>query len=280
MAARSCESDERRYRGQMLAFSANLSMLFTEVEFLDRFARAHRAGFRGVECQFPYGYTIDDLVARLQQHKLIHVLHNLPAGNWSIGERGIACLPDRVGEFQEGVGRAIEYAKALECKRLNCLAGIAPRAVPRETLRRTFVENLQFAARELKRAGIRLLIEPLNGRDVPGFFLQHSHEAVDIITDVSSDNLYLQYDVYHMQIMEGDLAGTIERNLKHIDHIQIADSPGRHEPGTGDIDYPRLFERLERVGYQGWIGCEYQPRATTEDSLTWLSSMAHPSSNP
>lgn len=257
---------------KMLAFSANLSMLFTEVDFLDRFTRAHRAGFRGVECQFPYAHTIDDLVDRLQRHDLVHVLHNLPAGNWSSGERGIACLPDRIGEFQDGVGQAIEYAKALDCKRLNCLAGIAPPAVAHETLRQTFVENLRFAARELKDVGIRLLIEPLNGRDVPGFFLQHSDVAIDIITEVSSDNVSLQYDVYHMQIMEGDLAGTITRNLEQIGHIQIADSPGRHEPGTGGIDYPRLFACLERVGYQGWIGCEYSPRTTTEEGLTWLTS--------
>ena len=253
----------------MLAFSANLSMLFAEVHFLERFAKAGLAGFRGVECQFPYDHAIDQILHQLQRCNLVLVLHNLPAGDWRNGERGIGCLPDRVGEFQDGVGRAIEYANALGCTRLNCLAGIAPPGTPDDVLRDTFVGNLAFAAREMKKAGVRLLIEPLNTRDVPGFFLRHSRQALDIITDVSSDNLYLQYDVYHMHIMEGDIISSIGANLSRIAHIQIADSPGRHQPGTGEINYPQIFEFLDRSSYSGWIGCEYTPTTSTEDRLDW-----------
>jgi hydroxypyruvate isomerase len=256
----------------MLSFAANLSMLFTEVEFLERFSKANTAGFRGVECQFPYAYAIDALVEQLQRYNLVQVLHNLPSGDWINGDRGIGCLPDRVGEFQDGVGKAIEYATALGCRQVNCLAGVVPPAVPNEILRQTFISNLQFAARELRKAGIKLLIEPINIRDIPGFYLRNTQQAVDIISDVCSDNLYLQYDVYHMQIMEGDIASTIERNLKHIAHVQVADNPGRHEPGTGEINYQFLFRFLDRVGYRGWIGCEYAPATTTEEGLKWLSS--------
>jgi hydroxypyruvate isomerase len=258
---------------RMLAFSANLSMLFADVPFLERFGKAKSAGFHGVECQFPYDYAIDDLVEQLQRFKLVLALHNLPAGDWSNGERGIGCLPGRIGEFQDGVGRAIEYANALGCTRLNCLAGVAPPAASHAILRDTFLGNLTFAARELDRAGIKLLIEPLNTRDVPGFFLRHSHQAIDIIKDVSADNLYLQYDVYHMDVMEGDIISTLRRELNRVAHVQVADNPGRHEPGTGDIDYPHVFEFLDRSDYAGWIGCEYTPATSTEDSLQWLRSL-------
>ena len=261
----------------MLSFAANLSMLFTEVAFLERFAKANNAGFRGVECQFPYAYAIDELVEQLQRYNLVQVLHNLPAGNWMSGERGIGCLPDRVGEFQDGVGRAIEYASALGCRQVNCLSGVAPPSVPSEIPRQTFVSNLQFAAGELRKAGIKLLIEPINTRDIPGFYLRTTQQAVDIIMDVCSDNLYLQYDVYHMQIMEGDIANSIERNLRHIAHVQVADTPGRHEPGTGEINYQFLFGFLERVGYRGWVGCEYSPATTTEESLGWLAAITRAS---
>lgn len=254
----------------MLSFSANLSMLFTEVDFLERFARASKAGFRAVECQFPYQYRIDALAEQLQRHDLVHVLHNLPAGDWSRGDRGIACLPDRVGEFQEGVGRAIEYATALGCTRLNCLAGVAPASADRETLHETFVENLRHAAKELKTRGITLVIEPLNSRDTPGFFLRTSEQALEIIGEVGAENLCLQFDVYHAHIMESDVVASIQRSLMHIAHVQIADDPGRHEPGTGSIDFTRVFHALETGNYGGWIGCEYVPSRTTEEALTWL----------
>jgi hydroxypyruvate isomerase len=250
--------------------------MFNEVDFLDRFEAAARAGFTGVEYLFPYAYETGLLVDRLGAYELTQVLYNLPAGDFAAGERGIACHPDRVGEFQDGVGRAIEYAGALGCKRLNCLAGLLASDTDRAHL--TFVDNLKFAAEKLAAAGIRLLIEPLNTRDVPGFFLCHSEQALAIMSEVGSDNLFLQYDIYHMQIMEGDLARTIERNLGRIGHLQLADNPGRHEPGTGEIHYPFLFQFIDRLGYDGWIGCEYRPLSSTVTGLGWvrpyLSSMA------
>lgn len=245
-------------------------MLFTEVEFLDRFAAAGRAGFTAVECHFPYDYNKDVLAARLHEHGLTQALHNLPAGNWDAGERGIACHPDRVGEFQDGVGRAIDYAKALGCPRVNCLAGIAPPGVEADRLHETLVGNLAFAADRLERAGIRLLLEPINTRDVPGFFVNRTTDAVRIMDAVASRNLYLQYDIYHMQVMEGDLARSIERLLGRIGHIQLADNPGRHEPGTGEINYAFLFDAIDKMGYKGWIGCEYKPKAGTSEGLGWL----------
>jgi hydroxypyruvate isomerase len=245
-------------------------MLFTEVDFLERFARAARAGFRAVECQFPYQYRMDAIAEQLQRYQLVQVLHNLPPGDWARGDRGIACLPDRVGEFQDGVGRAMDYAAALGCTRLNCLSGIAPPAADRDALRETLVENLRFAAGELNRRGITLVIEPLNTRDNPGFFLRTSRQAVEIIEQVGADNLSLQFDVYHAHIMEGDAVGSMQRHLGHIAHVQIADEPGRHEPGTGSIDYASVFQVLETANYDGWIGCEYVPSGTTEESLKWL----------
>jgi hydroxypyruvate isomerase len=222
-----------------------------------------------VEYLFPYPYPKEQLAEHLEKHHLTQVLHNLPAGDWAKGERGIACLPDRVGEFQEGVGRAIDYAQALGCTRLNCLAGIAPTDVAPEKLRQTFVANLGFAAARLKAAGIKLLIEPCNTRDIPGFYLNRTQQAVNIMDEVGSDNLFLQYDIYHMQVMEGDLAPTIERQLARIAHMQLADTPGRNEPGTGEINYPFLFGFIDRLGYEGWIGCEYRPQTTTVEGLGW-----------
>ena len=255
----------------MPKFCANLTMLWNELDFPDRFAAAAKAGFKGVEYLFPYDYDKNQLAEKLAQHKLTQVLHNLSAGNWANGERGIACLPDRVGEFQESVGTAIEYAKALGCKQLNCLAGLAPAGVPDEKLRATFVSNLKFAAQKLKEAGIKLLIEPINTRDMPGFYLNRTRQALDVIRDTGSDNLFVQYDIYHMQNMEGDLARTIEANLAMIPHMQLADNPGRNEPGTGEINYPFLFGHIDRIGYTGWIGCEYKPRTTTDAGLGWAT---------
>jgi hydroxypyruvate isomerase len=254
----------------MPKFAANLTMLFNEVDFLDRFEAAAKSGFKAVEYLFPYQYPKEQLAERLEKHRLTQVLHNLPAGDWGGGERGIACLPRRVGEFQEGVGRAIEYAQALGCKQVNCLAGIAPADAAPEKVRETFVANLKFAADKLGQAGIKLLMEPINTRDIPGFYLNHTQQALDIIADVGSPNLWVQYDIYHMQIMEGDLAPTIQRSLGKIAHIQLADNPGRNEPGTGEINYPFLFGFIDRLGYNGWIGCEYKPRAGTVEGLGWI----------
>lgn len=256
----------------MPKFDANLSMLFGEVDFLDRFGAAAKAGFTGVEYLFPYAYPKEQLVEKLQKHNLVQVLHNLPAGNWEKGERGIGCLPDRVNEFQDGVGKAIEYATALGCKQVNCLMGFAPGGVSASQLHDTAVKNVAFASAELKKAGIRLLIEPCNTRDMPGFFLNRTAQALEIIKASGSDNVFIQYDVYHSQVMEGDLANTIEKNLTQIGHIQIADNPGRHEPGTGEINYTFLFSFLDHIGYNGWVGCEYKPAAKTEEGLHWLAS--------
>jgi len=254
----------------MLKFSANLTMLFNEVDFLGRFERAARAGFKGVEYLFPYAWQKEELVEKLDKYGLEQVLHNLPAGNWPAGERGIACLPQRVGEFQEGVGLAIEYAKALKCPGLNCLVGIVPEGVPAEKVRQALVDNLRFAATALEKEGIRLLVEPLNDRDIPGFYLVHTKDTLRLFEEVNHANLWLQYDVYHMQIMEGNLTKTIRDNLERIAHIQLADNPGRHEPGTGEINFTNLFHFVEEAGYDSWLGCEYQPAGVTEDGLGWI----------
>jgi len=254
----------------MPKFAANLTMLFNELDFADRFAAAAKAGFKGVEYLFPYAYRKELLAELLARNGLVQVLHNLPAGDWAKGERGIACVPDRRNEFRDGVGEAIEYATALDCRQVNCLAGITPRSHAVEEVRETLVANLRFAATELGKAGIRLLIEPVNTPDIPGFYLCRTAQALALIDEVGSDNLFLQYDIYHMQIMEGDLAHTLEANLPRIAHVQLADNPGRNEPGTGEINYPFLFRHLDHIGYAGWIGCEYKPRGATEAGLGWL----------
>lgn len=257
----------------MPKFAANLSMLFTEVEFLDRFAAAAGAGFQGVEYLFPYDYPAETLKARLDDNGLTQVLFNLPAGDWAAGERGIACHPDRVEEFRDGVERAIAYARVLGNTQVNCLAGIKPQGVRDDEARQTLIENLRFAAKKLADAGILLIAEPINTRDIPGFFLNRTEQALAIFDEVGSDNLKLQYDIYHMQIMEGDLAPTIETHFARIAHVQIADTPGRHEPGTGEIHYPFLFAHLDRLGYDGWVGAEYKPAGRTEEGLGWLDAV-------
>jgi hydroxypyruvate isomerase len=254
----------------MPRFSANLTFLFTELPFLDRLAAARRAGFPGVEYMSPYGEAKSEIAARLRDEGLTQVLFNLPSGDWGAGERGIAILPDRVEEFRRGVASAIDYAKALDCKLINCIAGVAPQGADAGALRATLVANLAYAAGELAKENIKLLIEPINTRDIPGFFLTHSAQALGLIEEVGSDNLFIQYDIYHMQVMEGDLARTIETHLPRIAHIQLADNPGRHEPGTGEIAYPFLFGHLDRIGYSGWVGCEYKPLTDTQAGLGWF----------
>ena len=260
----------------MPRFAANLTMMFTERPFLERFAAAAQAGFKGVEYLFPYEHDKSALKQALAENGLTQVLHNLPAGNWQTGERGIACHPDRVKEFNEGVDRAIDYATALGCSQLNCLAGMPPAGADPADVRATFVGNLQRAASKLKAAGIRLLIEPINTRDIPNFFLSHTAQAIEIIRAVGSDNLFLQYDVYHMQIMEGDLTKTIERQLPQIAHMQVADPPLRNEPGSGEINFTNLFRAIDKLGYTGWIGCEYKPAGKTEDGLGWFTAYRTP----
>ena len=257
----------------MPKFAANLTMLFGEQPFLDRFAAAKAAGFSGVEYLFPYDYDKADLRERLDEHGLVQVLHNLPAGNWAAGERGIAILPDRVDEFRDGVARAISYAKALDCRQLNCLVGVAPRDADPFEINEVLVENLRFAADALARERIKLLVEPINTLDIPGFFLSKTEQAVQLIADVRSSNLFIQYDIYHMQVMEGDIARSLQKHLPRIAHVQLADNPGRNEPGTGEINYPFLFRHLDTLGYRGWVGCEYKPKTTTVDGLGWHAAL-------
>ncbi|MGF0239032.1 hydroxypyruvate isomerase [Rhodococcus sp. IEGM1300] len=256
----------------MTRLCANLSMLFTEQPFLQRFAAAANAGFTGVEYLFPYDFSSADIKAQLETHGLTQVLFNLPAGDWEKGERGIACHADRVEEFKAGVDLAIEYAKVLGNTQVNCLAGKAPEGVEAAHVRQTFIDNLKYASAKLEAAGIRLVMEMINTRDIPGFYLNTTAQALEIRQQVGSANLFLQYDIYHMQIMEGDLARTLEAQLAVINHVQLADNPGRHEPGTGEINYRFLFEHLNRIGYNGWIGCEYKPLTTTEAGLGWLNT--------
>jgi hydroxypyruvate isomerase len=257
----------------MPRFAANLTMLFTEYPFLDRFEHAAKAGFKAVEFLFPYAFDAAEIRQRLQTHGLELVLHNLPAGNWEAGERGIACHPDRVDEFREGVAKALDYAGQLGVGQLNCLVGKVPAGVSEDVLRQTVVDNLRYAAAALKTAGLKLLIEPINTFDIPGFYLSRTPQAVALLDEVGADNAFIQYDIYHAQRMEGELAATIEKHLSRIAHVQLADNPGRNEPGTGEIHYPFLFAHLDRLGYQGWIGCEYKPATTTEAGLGWRQTL-------
>ena len=250
----------------MPKLAANLSTLFPEVQFLDRFAAAARAGFRYVEYQFPYGWPADELARRARDAGVEVVLHNLPAGDFARGDRGIACLPGREQEFRDGVERALDYARTARCRRLNCLAGIAP--ADREHFA-VLVENVRYAARMLGAAGLSLTLEPINTRTVPGFFLSRSAQALDMLDAAGEANAFLQYDFFHMQIMEGDLASTVERLLARIGHIQLADVPDRHEPGTGEINFDFLLGRLDALGYSGFVGCEYNPRGDTLEGLKW-----------
>ncbi|CAO4175273.1 hydroxypyruvate isomerase [Methylorubrum populi] len=256
----------------MPRFAANLSLLFTERPLLDRFAAARAAGFAAVEMQFPYAETKQALAARLGEAGLPLVLHNLPPGDWAAGERGIAILPERVPEFREGVGRAIDYAGALGCRQINCLAGLAPAGTEPARLRATLIENLAYAAAALKAAGIRLLIEPINDRDMPGFFLNRLTDAAAVIAAVGADNLFIQADFYHMAMMGEDLLAGLAAHRSRIAHVQIADAPGRHEPGTGRIDCATVLKALDEAGYDGFVGCEYLPAAGTEAGLGWMAA--------
>ena len=258
----------------MPKFSANLSMLYTEQAFLDRFEPAAKAGFKAVEFLFPYAFSAADIKTKLDDNNLQLVLHNLPAGDWDAGERGIACHPDRVEEFRTGVAQAITYAKALGVGQLNCLAGKAPAGIGDAVLRKTFVDNLRYAAGELKKVSLKLLIEPINTFDIPGFYLNRTAQALDILDEVNAGNAFVQYDIYHAQRMEGELAATMQKHLARIGHIQLADNPGRNEPGTGEINYAFLFAHLDRIGYGGWIGCEYKPASTTDAGLGWRQRLA------
>lgn len=258
----------------MPRFSANLSMLFCEHPFLDRFEHAAKAGFRAVEFQFPCAFPVSDIQSRLKAHGLDAVLYNLPAGDWQTGERGIACHPARADEFKAGVRQGIQYAKVLGVQQLNCLVGQAPSGVAEQEVRRTLLDNLRYAARALQENGLKLLIEPINTFDVPGFFINRTKQASDLLDELDATNAYIQYDAYHAQRMEGELAATLQTFLPRIAHIQVADNPGRHEPGSGEINYAYLFTLLDRLGYDGWVGCEYHPATDTASGLSWRSRLA------
>jgi hydroxypyruvate isomerase len=255
-------------------FAANLTFLFGEHSFLDRFGAAADAGFSAVEYMFPYEEDPAELRSRLDDAALEQVLFNLPAGNWGAGERGIAAHPDRGTEFREGVQRARDYARILDVPRINCLAGLARNDVPADDQWRALVENVGYAARALKEDGRALLVEAVNSDDNPGFFLDTTTKARRLLDEVGADNVALQYDCYHVQKMEGDICTRFDRLRDRIGHVQIADAPGRHQPGTGEINYDFVLRHLDRSGYDGWVGLEYVPEGDTLSSLRWLDREA------
>jgi len=257
----------------MLKFAANLSVLFTEVPFLDRFERAAKAGFHGVECLFPYAYGAGDVAGRLERHGLQLVLINAPAGDWEAGDRGTAALPERRDEFRGAIEMALDYARAVGCKQVHAMAGIIQPHADRARCEHVFLENIRHAADLAAREGVTILIEALNGRDVPGYFVAHQRDALELVRRVGRPNVAVQLDYYHAQIMGGDLTKLTERMAGSFAHVQIASVPDRHEPDEGEVSYRHLFETLERVGFTGWIGCEYIPRGKTEDGMRWMETL-------
>lgn len=256
----------------MLKFAANLSFLFTELPFPERFEAAARCGFKGVEYLFPYEWPAEEVARWLKEAGVSQVLFNLDGGNWAEGERGYACHPGREQEFQASVDQALDYARMLGCTRLHALAGLRPSHCDEEELCATFVRNLHLAADKCVRQGVRLLMEPINSRiDMPGYWLDTPAKAFELQRQIGHPALAVQLDLYHAQVMGEDLARNLKQYLPVIGHIQVADNPGRHEPGTGEINYPFLFQLLEQLGYDHWIGCEYKPRAGTENGLGWMS---------
>ena len=255
----------------MPKFAANLSFLFADRPFSERFAAAAAAGFQGVEYLFPYDWPAHDVADWLRDADVEQVLFNLPPGDWAAGERGLACLPHRQGEFAESVEQALDYAMILDCERVHCMAGLRPAGHDEAELEATYVANLRHAADRFATIGATVTIEPINSRiDMPGYWLDGVDKAIRLLDAVDRDNVKLQLDLYHAQIIQGDLARTLEAHIGRIGHVQIADNPGRHEPGSGEINYPFLFALLDRLGYAGWVGCEYKPLTTTEAGLGWL----------
>jgi hydroxypyruvate isomerase len=253
----------------MPKFAANLSWLFQELPLLQRFEAAARAGFQGVELLFPYDMPAEELAALPRRHGLRQVLINAPPGDAGAGGRGLAALPGREREFRASLDRAIEYAQALECRLIHVMAGAAPADCSPERCHETYLSNLRHGAEAAGRHDLTLVIEPLNRRDMPGYFLSTPEQARHIIDLVERQNLRLQFDLYHAQIMGGDLATRLRQHLPIIGHMQIAGVPDRNEPDGGEVNYPYLFELIDGLGYQGWIGCEYRPRTSTLAGLGW-----------
>jgi hydroxypyruvate isomerase len=254
----------------MPRFAANLSMLYPQHEFLDRFAAAAADGFAAVEYLFPYDFSPAQLKQRLDDSGLVQALFNAPPGDWAAGERGIASLPGREAEFRDGFARALEYAAVLGNDRIHAMAGLLPGEAQRERHLAVYLDNLAYAARQAATADITVLIEPINTRDMPGFFLNRQNQAQAICKEVGADNLKVQFDFYHCQIVEGDVISTLRRDFAGVGHIQIAGVPDRHEPDMGELNYAWLFEEIDRLGYSGWIGCEYRPKGDTSQGLQWL----------
>ncbi|WP_114814814.1 2-oxo-tetronate isomerase [Paraburkholderia kururiensis] len=254
----------------MPRFAANLSMMYNEHAFLDRFAAAARDGFKAVEYLFPYDFEVGTLRAQLDEHGLAQALFNAPPGDWAAGERGIAALPGREDEFKRSIDTALRYAGVLGNTKLHVMAGLVAAGEDRARYRAAYVANLAYAAQAAAAHGITVLMEPINTRDMPGYFLNRQDDAHAIRAEVGAPNLKVQFDCYHCQIVEGDLAMKLKRDFAGIGHIQIAGVPERHEPDIGELHYPYLFDLIDALGYDGWIGCEYRPKAGTSDGLGWL----------
>jgi hydroxypyruvate isomerase len=255
----------------MPRFAANLSMMFNEVPFLDRFALAAKAGFKGVEFLFPYEHPAAEIAARLQDNGLQQVLFNAPAGDFAKGERGMAAIPGKQAAFRDSIKIALEYAATLACPRLHIMAGLKPEGVAHDTLTAVYGANLAYAAEECAKVGVKPIIEPINHRDIPGFFLNTTDQAAAIIAAIGPEKLGMQFDLYHCQITEGDVVKRVEKHLPLIAHMQVADTPGRHEPGTGEVNWPFVFKTIDALGFRGWIGCEYRPAGETLAGLSWFA---------
>ena len=256
----------------MPKFAANLSMMYNELDFLDRFSAAAKDGFKGIEFLFPYSHLVGDIRSRLDQHGLTQALFNCPPGDWAAGERGIACLPGREEEFRRGMERALGYAHVLGNQCLHVMAGLLPAERERTRYRDIYLNNLAYASRQAAEQGVTVLIEPINTRDMPGYFLNRQDDAHAICREVGASNLKVLFDLYHCQIVEGDLATKMKRDLGGIGHMQIAGVPERHEPDSGEVNYPYLFSLMDELGYDGWVGCEYRPRVGTSEGLNWINS--------
>ena len=257
----------------MPKLAANLSMLFTEVDFMDRFQAASAAGFDAVEYLFPYAFSAQDIRAQLQKHGLVQALFNAPPGDWAAGERGIACIPGREEEFRAGIATALEYAKVLGNTRLHVMAGLMPDNIDQALATETYVSNLRYAAQQVKEAGLTILVEPINDIDMPGYFVNYQEDGAALIDEIEEPNVRLQFDFYHCQMMQGNVLSTFRKLRAYVDHVQIAGVPNRHEPDVGELNYRYLLAELDKDGSAGFVGCEYKPLAGTVDGLHWINKL-------